>query len=200
MAAIIENIIPEQNFEKVGQQIGAILQLELSNQKTLQNFTEPVDVYLERMDPPNDHEKIFVNVLYSGTNNNEDNQKRSQGNVNYYVDVYSTGKSSENRSGDLDSNVRCNKFLGMIRYILSYTGYKTLGFAPGFIGNVSVESIEKGSPENVDTNYTTMGRITLSVRMIEDQELETGPVLSEALTGVKLDLTEKGYQYKTIKL
>lgn len=197
MAAIIEHIIQEQNFEKVTRRLGEIAFLELTKQKELQNFEEPVNVFQERLDPIDATEKLIVNVLYNGTNNNDNAQQRTQGNVTFYIDVYSTGKSKEGVSGDLDSNLRCNKFLGMLRYIFSYTGYKTLGFPPGFIGGVYVDNISKLLPETVDTNYTTMGRITLSVNMVEEQALETGNQISETLTGVKLDLTEKGYQYKT---
>jgi len=197
---IISHIIPQQNFEKVGEQIGAILTVELEAQKTNQGFLDDVKVFQERMDPPNTEEELIVNVLYNGTNNADDSQSRTAGTATYYVDVYSTGKASNSTPGDLASNRRCNKFLGMIRYILSFTGYKTLGFLPGFIAGVSLDNIQKMAPETIDASYTTMGRITVSVRMTEGQELETGSVISEILTSVKLELTEQGYQYKQVIL
>ena len=194
--AIIKNIITKQNFEHVNERIVEILKLELENQKTLQGFQDPVNVYNERLDAFNHSEVLMINTMFDGSNSNDGSQKSTQGNVTFFVDIYSTGKSSPNRDGGKDSASRLHKFLGMCRYILSDAQYRTLGFEPGTIGGVYVESIQIANLENVSSAYDTMGRITVSVRLREDQPLITGTLMASTLTGVKLDLTEKGYKYE----
>lgn len=194
--ALIKNIIPKQNFEEVNERIPAILKLELENQKQLQNFSDPVNVYNERLDNFSQSEVLMINTMFDGSNDSETGQKSSQGNVKYFIDIYSTGKSEEGKDGGKDSASRLHKFIGMCKYILSFSDYKTLGFEPGAVGGVYIESVQIANLENTSSAYDTMGRITLSVRLREDTPLSTGTAMKEALSGVKLDLTEKGYKYE----
>ena len=194
--ALIKNIIPKQNFEHVNERIGEILKLELENQKELQGFSDPVNVYNERLDAFNQSEVLMINTMFDGSNSNDNSQKSSQGNVNYFIDIYSTGKETPTKDGGKDSAARLHKFLGMCRFILSDSQYRTLGFEPGTIGGVYVESIQIANLENVSAAFETMGRITVSVKLREDQPLVTGALMASALTGVKLDLTDKGYKYE----
>lgn len=193
---IIKNIVPKQNFELVDERLGEILTLELSHQKTLQNFSDPVNVYSERLDVFDHSEKVMVNVFYDSSNDFDETQKGSQGKSRYFVDVYASGESGTGISGGLASSKRLHKFLGMCRYILSDSQYRTLGFEPGSIGGVSVESIQIANLETKSSTYDTMGRLTVSVRLKEDQVLETGVLMTKHLTGVKLDLTDLGYKYE----
>jgi hypothetical protein len=196
--AIITSIIPRQNFELIGENIGAILKLELENQKTLQNFADPVNVFSERLDAFDKAEEIMINVFFDSFNSFDNTQKSSQGNVSFFIDIYSTGKSSAIGDGGLASASRLHKFLGMCRYILSDSRYRTLGFAPGAIGGVYVDSIQIANIEQLDASYDTMGRISFSVKLREDGILETGELMTSHLTGVKLDITDKGYKYEII--
>jgi len=196
MSAIIQNIIPKQNFEIIGEAIGAIIALEVSNQETLQNLAKKANVYSERIDPFNDEEQLMINTMYDGSVYSSYTEKNTQGPNRYYIDVYATGKASD-KDGGLNSATLLKKYLGMCRYILQSHLYATLGFPPGFIMGTYVEEIQITDPQaNQDAANTTSGRITISVRAIEDQEMWLGENLNSAITGVKLSETEKGYKYE----
>jgi len=196
--ALITTIIPKQNFELVNERIGAILKLELEEQKTLQAFAEPVNVFSERLDPFDKSEEVMVNVFFDSANSFDNTQKTSQGNVSFFIDIYSTGKTSTGLDGGLDSANRLHKFLGMASYILRDSQYRTLGFVSGSIGGVYVESIQVANIEQQDAAYDTMGRISFSVKLKETGILETGELMAQHLTGVKLDTTNLGYKYEKI--
>ncbi len=193
---IIKSIIPKQNFELVNERIGEILKLELEEQKALQGFSEPLNIYTERMDAFKHSEILLVNTFFDAANNNTHSQKSSQGNVVYFIDITTSGASGDGKDGGNDSSSRCNKFLGMVRYIMSHSAYRTLGFEPGTIGGVYIENIQKADSEQMDAAYVSFARITVSVKLREDQPLLTGELMKSTLTGVKLDLTEQGYKYE----
>ena len=69
MSAKITNIIPDQTFEVILGQIGAIIKVELDNQKTLQTLTEPINVYNSRSSSFNDYEKLMINVSLDSSSN-----------------------------------------------------------------------------------------------------------------------------------
>lgn len=162
----------------------------------LQGFSEPVNVFNERMDTFKHTEEVLVNTFFDAVRENNHSQKSTQGNVVYFIDITTSGTSGEGVDGGKDSSSRCNKFIGMCRYIISDAQYRTLGFQPGTIGGVYVESIQKADSENNDGAYISFARITVSVRLREDQPLLTGELMKSALTGVKLDVTEQGYKYE----
>lgn len=193
---IIKNIVPKQNFELVNERLGELLKLELEEQKFLQNFSDPVNVYSERLDVFDHSEKVMVNVFYDSSNDFDETQKGSQAKSRYFVDVFASGESGNGINGSLVSSKRLHKFLGMCRYILSDSRYRTLGFDPGIIGGVAVESIQIANLETKSSSYDTMGRLSVSVKLKEGQTLETGVLMNEHFTGVKLDLTDLGYKYE----
>ena len=198
MPALIKDIIQKQNFEHVNERIGAIAKLELEAQKVKQGFEEPVNVFSERLDPFQDAENMMVNTMFDSLRNPENAQGASNYTANYFVDVYATGASTDTERGDLRSNKKLLHFLGMLRSIFSNTVYRTLGFERGVIGRVSVSNIQIAQLENKTTGNINMGRLTLEVGLMEDQPLQTGVLMSDALTGVKLDLTEQGYKYEKL--
>ncbi len=198
MAGLIKNIIPKQKFELINERIGAIAKLELEEQKILQNFPDPVNVFSERLDAFSDTEQVMVNTMFDSLRDPEDGQGASNYTGNFFIDVYGTGASTTGERGDLRSSKKLLHFGGMLRSIFSATVYKTLGFIPGTIGGVSVSNFQIAQLENAATQNITMGRLTLQVRFVESQELQTGELMAEALTGVKLDLTEQGYKYEKL--
>lgn len=197
--AIINTIIPKQNFELLGERIGAILTTELLNQKTLQSFLEPVNVFVERIEPFNNSEDLIINVMFDRFSDIRQSQSSMQGDANYFIDFYTSAKAEAGKSGGLVSNEILHRFMGMARYIFGYTEYKTLGFEPGIIGFVNVQNLQKASPNEENSAFVTMGRLTLSTQLLEGQPLVDGTALREHLTNVKLELTEKGYKYKLIQ-
>lgn len=198
MPAIIDSIIPQQNFEKVRDQIAVILLLELTKQKQLQGvlFPEPVNVFLERITPIDIQELVYVNVLLDSATYGGFTPKDSQGRTVFFIDIYTIGEAGDDISGSIDSTFRLHKFIGMVRYILSSTLYSTLGFPPGFIGGKYVESFATLDPsQKQDSNFSRMARIQFAVRIQENQDMWDGVPLMISNTTVKLELTNKGYKY-----
>lgn len=199
MSALISNIIPVQGFELVRDEIGRILKVELENQKTLNPsvITEDINVYSERITPFSNSEELAINVLLTSSNYSGMTQKDTQGRTLYFIDVYTTGKEKEGLTGDLVSSSRLHRFIGLIRYILEYSEYKTLGFSPGFIGGGSVDEFNILEPsQQQDSDFTRMARITVSYKIQENQSMIQGIPLTKNSTQVKLSLTDLGHKYE----
>jgi len=60
--ALINEVIPIQGFDLVGQKIASILLLELTNQINLQSLTDDLGVFLERTNPYDKSVDLMVNV------------------------------------------------------------------------------------------------------------------------------------------
>jgi len=195
--ALITNIIQEQGFEKVRDSIGAILTTELLNQKTLQGFSEDINVYVGRSTPFQQDEQIMVNVLLDSSNYGSINEHDAMGNTSYYIDVFTSGKANMNSIGGYQSSQLRDKFIGMCRAILQSTKYKTLSLPNGIISGTYCENFEVFDSTNAqDSSFTSMARLNFSVRILENQEVWQGVTIANSFTSVKLGLTEKGYQYK----
>ena len=196
MAEITE-IIPEQGFEIVLRQLGTILTIELENQKTLQSFDEPISVYNSRTEPFNESEELMINVLLDSSNYSNLTQVSADGETVYNIDICCTGKSSEFKNGGSDSQIRLNKFVGMIRYILSSPKYQTLGLGGSLIGNRRVTGFDNfDSPNKQGAAFVRVARISFTAVIHECQESFSGVELLGTDTDVKLDLTELGYKYQ----
>lgn len=197
MAAIITDLIPKQGFEIVRDAIGSILKSELENQKIIQNLDEDISVYQERTTPFSNEENLAINVLLSSANYSGMTQKDTQGRTMYFIDVYTNAASNSNGTGDYNSSVRLHKFIGLIRYILQYSEYKTLGLPLGLIAGGSVDDFNILDPsQQQDTNFIRMARISISYRIQENQSLIQGIPLLNNSTGVKLSETDLGYVYE----
>ncbi len=194
MTALIDTIIDQQGFEKVKDRIAEILLTELTNQKVLQNFDENIEVFNERITPMDNGEDLYFNILLDSANYGNKNQTDQEGNTVYFIDIYTCGKAGE-QVGTSDSTRRRDKFLGMCRYILSDTRYKTLGFDYGLIAGTQVERFSTLNPEKEDSSFTSFARLQFSVRILENQTLWDGVQILGSHTGVKLEETEKGYKY-----
>lgn len=199
MPAIITEAIPEQGFETVGKQLGAILTLELANQKTLQSFDESCEVFHERTAPYDKSEDVMVNVLLESIGFNEHTQSDMNGDTGFNIDVFANATSSEGKAGDTESMRLVQKYVGLCRYILSSTKYKTLGFDPGWIGGVYVQNVQVYEVDtNQDGRNVRMMRMTVMVRIRESQELWPGTLLTQHDSTIKLNETEKGFKYELI--
>ena len=199
MAAIITEIIPKQNFELVGEQIGAILTLELANQKVIQplRLPEAHTVFFERIVSVGHTEEVVIITSFDSFNTLHKTQSDTQAGTNYFIDVYASGAAKGDDSGDKIVAIKLLKYVGLCRYILQTHKYKTLGFAPGFIGGVGVQNIQMFEQQNTpDANFSRMCRINFQVRINESQQLYEGVLLDDNITSVKLEETELGYQYK----
>lgn len=193
--ALINNIIQKQEFEVVLQKIASILFLEISQQITLQSLTDQFELYVERSYPYDNSEDVMVNVSCESINYSDKNQKDVQGLTNYYIDVYTRGIETDALDGDFNTRNKLHKYIGFIRYILSYTGYKTLDTGFGVVGGVYVNSINfDNNDSNNEASFVRMARLSLSVRIYENQSLESGVELTGSDTITKLSQTDKGFK------
>jgi len=196
--ALIKELIPEQNFEVVRDIIGVILKEELENQKVLQpsRFPEDINIFTARSTPFQQSEILMINISCDNGNYTSRSQKGNHGVVNYNVDVFSSGKETSTENGGLNASKLRDKYVGAIRYILTDTHYNTLSLPNGLIMGTSIESFENFEvPNSLDTAFSQMCRITFNVRMTETQSLWDGVDISQLNTTVKIDLTDKGYQF-----
>lgn len=196
MSAAITEIIPASGFEQVRDAIGAALALELANQKMLQSFADPVNVFVERLVPFDVSEQVIVSVGLMKANYTEFTQLSHQGKTLYCIDVTCSGTANGTTTGSLDSGQRLHKFMGMCAYILSSPKVKALGFAPGLIGGCYLEKIEADqSEQSKDSNFVRWGRLTYAVNIYESELAFTGTALLGVDSTVSLDETDLGYKY-----
>lgn len=194
---LIEEIIGTSNFEFIRDSIGSILLTELENQKILQGFDEDIKIFCERTHPVQNSELLTINLSLESGDFSGKTQSSSMGKIIYNIDVYTTGAANEAQTGGEDSSFRLHKFIGMIRFILSHTAYRTLNMPLGIVGGSNIESFIIGDPNvREDSSYIKMARIQFSVNSIESQSLEKGVDFYENATMVKLHETELGYIYK----
>lgn len=196
MVSIIQENILSQGFEQVLNRIGEILIVEWSAQKIKQSLPEDVNFFKERILPINQSEDLYINLLYSGSDTMQKGQKDGMYRTIYFIDVYTTGENRDDKSGSEDSSDRLLRYMGIIRYILSYSDYKTLLFEEGLIGGTYIDSMTTLDPTFLgDASFSRMGRITFSVKILENQTLWQGTALQQNLTGVSLGTTNKGYKF-----
>jgi hypothetical protein len=197
--ALINTIIEESGFEIVKKRIGAILKIELDNQKTLQGFNFPISVFIDRITPFDKSEVVIVNVRFDSLNKSNQTQYGSQDSIVYNIDVYATAiQNSAQRGDELSSSIR-DKFTAMIAAILDSNIYNSLSLDQGLIMSTTVDGIDPyETSNNQDANFTTMGRVNYSVRLYQDYEVWEGVLFNQNLTDVKLDLTDLGYKYEII--
>lgn len=199
MAALLNNIIPTQGFEFVRDSISAILKTELENQKTLQGLLENLNVFSGRSTPFQQSEILMINVLVDSANYANTHERGVHETTNFFIDIYTSAKETEDDDGGYVSTKRRDKYLGMIRFILQDHHYKTLGLPLGLIMGTYFNGFENFEPSNnQDAAFVKMSRLSFGVRIVEDQSLWDGVNINSIFTDVKLDLTEKGYKYEKI--
>jgi hypothetical protein len=200
MPAIITHIIPPSSYEICRDALGAILLIELTNQKTLNEdpelevnaFPEEIEgqILLESMIPTDAVNEITINILPDTGEYVEQSQSQATGMYRYFIDIHSSGISST------DSATRRDKFMRMCMYIFRSAQYRQLGLPlqSGIIGGVYVEKFMVQDPhKRKDSDYTSFARIHVMVRAQEIADVWEGVALEINNTKVKLENTEKGY-------
>lgn len=196
---MINYSIGQQNFEKILFQVGAIITAELNNQ--LMQFyntdCDGIDVYLERSTALDKTEMSIITVGSARGDYSNWHAGYVDGTYQYNIDVWTNSKSIGDEDGDKLSAVRRNRIVGIVRAILEDPIYKTLGFMPGSIGNLRVQSFEIGSVKKgeLDADNTTIGRIVLQLKAEEVSELIVAPDLLSAITSITLGLTGQGFKF-----
>jgi len=198
MAAIIQNLIPLQNFELIRDRIGSILFDEVKNQSILDSNNPDLDatIYSERIIPYSVSETPAINVSFSGGNYSVQTQIHTDGVYKYFIDVYTSANTEGAERGDKLSLQKLHRLLGICRAILENPQYKTLLFPAPSIERINVSSIDIAEPENKqDSTSSVFGRLTLEVRIPEYVQLLIPNQIDGSDTGVKIELTDEGYVY-----
>lgn len=199
--------ITERNFELILFQAGAILTLELENQATQFYNTdcENVEVYLERLRAINSTELAIVTLGMATGNYSNRHAGYVDGLYTIYADVWANSGAKKNEEGDLRqgdtlAGIKRNRITGIVQAVFEDPIYKTLGFEPGSVGNVRVNSFEIGNVRKgeLDADNTTVSRVTLEFKAAERSKLLVPPELAEALTKIKLNKTNLGFKYEYI--
>lgn len=194
----IPNIIGPRVFQLLSARIGEILIDEITNQHNLTGDDDlnGINFFIERVVPIDPTELPAINVRYLNTKT--DNQSKGNGmfTSEIIIDVYSVAKSNSNERGDFLSKIKTQKVLGLIMAILMNQSYKQLGYNPGTVGNVMVNSIELPNQQPIqDEKNATMGRLSLTVYHAEGTDLKSATLINGMDTFVKIDITNLGFKY-----
>lgn len=197
---VIDNVISNQNFELIRNRIGEILADELANQYTLTaNETLNADVYVERSVPLAWNQMPAVNVLLSRGPQGNEHQGHADGTYTFNIDCYAAARQTNTQAGDTLAATKVQQLVGVCRYILAYTAYKTLGFTRGFIGSTSVDDIQFEDPKDTqDSTFTAKGRIIFTVRANEITAMPAAMLIAGYDTVVKLGETDEGYRWSIL--
>lgn len=199
MEVLITETIGKQGFELISEQLGAILLLELSNQKKIQCKKFNLDVYNERQNPIDRSEDVVINVSLNNIAISSHTEREFDSVLNFFVDVYVNGDESIDLSGDAETSQKLNLMLGWARYILSSTRYKTLAFDYGMIMGTYVRNIQfDDNFGEQNGTFSRMARISFEVRAVEGQDMENGILLGQNNSIIKLEETELGYKYNFV--
>lgn len=200
MAAKIDGLIPNQNYELIRDRIAAILMEELTNQGAISSPAETFvkGVWVERFmtfDQAVEFPCLNV-VLGDGTYDNKD-QTSVDGYYKYYIVGYTSAPTTRNGKGDTLAKIKLHRLLGMCRAILENPVYKTLDFPTPFLRNLKVGSItiDQPSDKSLDATNTVAGYLEFFVKVPEDVLLKTPVDLALSSTTVKLYNTDKGYMW-----
>ena len=89
--------------------------------------------------------------------------------------------------------------MGIVRAILESPQYMTLAFPRPSLNRVTVVDIAIEQPQNTqDGSSVIMGRVTFDVSVCEGVQLLTGQDIGGYKTEVKMNETDKGYQFSNI--
>lgn len=199
MSILIE-AIPEQNFELVRDQIGAIIKTELAGQVVLQPTEEAikdVKVFIDRLVVSNKAELPLINIFLDTGNFNNQDVEAQDGVYIFNIDFYVSGKSGSNEArGDTRSLRDLQRLMGVIRAIIQSAKYLTLGFEAPSVLHRSIKSLLISDPTtSQDGSNISQGRLTLEVRLVEEAEMFVSRILLGTDTTVKLFETSKGFEY-----
>ena len=200
--ALINKLIPSQNYELIRDRIGAILSLELANQFVLDStFPVPNTIDIERFIWYNaDTEFPAVNVnFWKGEYENKTVQK-VEGTYYFNIDCYADSPATDTSRGDRLANIKLQRLMGAIRAILMNPEYTTLGFVPDVIGRVEIQGIYVSNKSVItDALNETIGRIIIKLLVLENAVLsDSSNWANEITASVKINNTERGMYFDLV--
>ncbi len=196
--AIIDYAIQPASFELVRERIGAILKDELSNQSTLLGKSYiNADVFIERSISMNQTETSMINVSLASGDYGLITAISQDGTYNFDIDIFTKSKTIGNDRGDYLASEKLQRLTGICHHILSHNRYRTLGFAPPFIENVTVSNIKFASPQTEETANLLMSRLSMAVRVPESNNPVTPNLIAGYETVWKINETDLGYKIES---
>lgn len=195
--ALINNIIPAQNYEIVENRIAEIAANELLNQYNISYDEDLIysGVYVERTWPVQLEEGTVINVLLQrGMYDNKD-VTQVDGTYQFIIDIYCSSKSIGNNDGDKLARTKMLKIYGKLRYIFSSPVYNNLAFARPFLCRSKVTDLMVKPASEGDTGDMMSCRLVLSVEVPENIIFAEPHTIEGYQTMVKLSQTDKGYLY-----
>ncbi len=202
MSKITDEILP-QNFEIIRDRIVLILTTELAGQFVITgNEENNATVELEKGNPVDAGETPLVDVSIERAQFDGHTAISTDDTVIYSIDCYHKAKSTIGTQGDISSNLKLERLMGICRAILENPIYKQLDFddpelpSPSNpINHRKFVAMEINRAQKPDAANAVMGRLSFSVKVQEQTQLLLGLPLAGSDTKVKLGLTDKGYTY-----
>lgn len=193
----INHVIQPRSFEYIRDRIGNILNDELTEQFTTYNVQEAQALVTVEGDKVVDStEMSTVLVALSKTPLDNEHAGEARGRHTFNVDCFSRAKSTDAVDGAVLASYKAQRLIGLCYAILKDVAYNTLGYAPGFIQNISIPNIAIGDPSEKDMMCTVMARMTVQVTANETTELFTPTLIQGYQTTVLVGgSTNAGYQY-----
>jgi hypothetical protein len=187
----ITHQISARNFELIRDRIGEILTTELAGQ----TYTAGIIVWSERKIPFTLAELPAINVSYDNSGFDNKNVSYKRGENRYFIDIHVAEPSTDAAKGDILASKKAQRIAGIIDYILEFPIYDTLGFTPGFIAGLIVESINLSDMLKEDANHNLVCRLQFKVVAGENTD-QIQPTTAEGYTTqVKLSETDYGHKY-----
>jgi hypothetical protein len=186
--------IPEQNFEKVRDQIAIIITDEITEQlaQTGLGLFNPSSIFLERRISLDKTTLPAITITTDSADYDKNSATESEGKVKYLIVAYTSADSTSIKKGDEKSALDCEKLIGVLRFILKHPFYKYLNLK-GVVGGVSVDSWRIGEPQQGDSRHMTVGEIQLSVIISESNGTEIPTISEGSDSGFSIGTSEQGY-------
>jgi len=193
----INHVIQPRAFEFIRDRIGSILADELNEQFTTYNVQEAKALVTIEGDKVVDGtEMSTVLVALSKTPLDNEHAGEARGKHTFNIDCFSRAKTTDAVDGAVLASFKAQRLVGLCYAILKDAAYDTLGYTPGFIGNVSIPNIGVGDPSEKDMLCTIMARMTVVVTANETTELFTPSLIAGYQTTILVGgSTIAGYQY-----
>lgn len=193
--SIIGYQIGPSAFELIRDRIALILadELALQYEYASEDFLNIRKVFIERYINFNESELPAINVQVSRQGLDNQSQLQADGTTTFFIDIHTGAKSTDEIDGDSIANMECQRLAGICRAILEHSEYKTLAFAPPFIGNRTVSELKFANAEKKDSFSVAVGRITMTVRARETNGVYIPLNIAGWQTTIKLHESEQGY-------
>jgi hypothetical protein len=197
--AILTAAIPQQRFEAIRDQIGAVLATEFSNQFDIIGNAawKPQSVWIERIVPLDKQDLPCINVRLANIDYDIKTASSSTSKTTYNIFVYTKAKSSTTSLGDAIATINNQRITGMVRAILDNPNYRQLGDPQLLIQRSRIAGITVLDNVQVDDINVTQAAIEFEVTHAETNELLQPFEMLNHGTQVKLFDTDKGYYYGT---